>query len=645
VPSPFDAMYQDPVATPPNPKGPRWEDPDVAARGFGDMSGDEQMAEIERANALSNAVNAFEEEENAAALQGVRAPSQFDVAGVAGMRGGKAGSDADSWAKLLMAGGNTPSHANPLHPIRQEFRDTMLGDGSPQHAIGPDGQPMYETRMVEEPVVGADGKPMIDPTNPSGPPLTRMVEKQIPIMEANRGLIGQEEYQTQDLHAAQIGEQMAHANAYAQEAGRQQARIDVMEQKALRDAQRQQDAIKASQLVMSKVSEAADRLNESPDIDPNRYWASQSAGRKAGWAISAGLLGFAGLNPFGALQQAISNDIDAQKANFAQKQAGFAARQGELDSSRSVYQDIRTAIGDEQATDLMMEQARLAQAETAFKAMAVKEGIPPAIAANNLFLTQLQQRNAEITKTLGEMMAKTPERIGGGWKPLLRGPQRTIAMKEYERAAGRADAFDTLAITQGGAAAHDAAAIEAERVKAGVKSEETSKLEYQQRKDYVKDTAPLVEEIRQIKKYKEDYANDIPGFGELGWLGRADMTDAQQSAYRRLVRIVLLRLRPESGAAISDSEIERESGGMIGGEKNEKASMIAEAKESLRNMDEADVRAMLDERLEEAQSRLDYFGRPQDEPEVERVHRGRIAPRAAISGGGGVHQPDVVRRR
>lgn len=341
-------------------------------------------------------------------------------------RSGQAGAAANQIDDLLMQGYNAPSAPNPLRPIREQYADTMLGDGS----------------MITE--LDAQGN----------------------VIQRPSGLVSQEEFQTGQLHAAQVDEQRAHAAAYAQEAGRQQARVDVMEAKAQRDAQRQQDAIKASQLVMSKVTEAADRLNEAPDIDPNRYWASQSAGRKAGWAISAGLLGFAGLNPFGALQQAISNDIDAQKATFAQKQAGFAARQGELDSSRSVYQDIRTAIGDEQATDLMMEQARLAQAETAFKAMQVKEGIPVLSAQSQLFLTQLQQRNAEITKTLGEMLATTPERIGGGFKPLVGGFQRQELLRRSKDLHAREGKLEDKAIDIG-----QAASLQDRRVEGDVRVE------------------------------------------------------------------------------------------------------------------------------------------------------------------------------
>jgi hypothetical protein len=512
------------------------------------------------------------------------APDPYDVGGAVSARGGQIDADAAQIRDLLLAGYNAPSSPNPLRPIREQYAGTMAGDGS----------------MITE------------------------LDGQGNVIQRPNGLIAQEEYQTSMLQSAQVDEQRAHAAAYAQEAGRQQAQIDVMEMKAQRDAQRSQAAIKASQLVMSKVSEASDRLNESADIDPNRYWASQSDGRKAMWAISAGLLGFAGLNPFGALQSAIERDIDAQKATFAQKQAGFSARMDELGASRSVYQDIRTAVQDEQAADLMMEQARLAQAETAFKAMAVKEGIPPAIAQGNLFLTQLQQRNAEITKTLGEMLATTPHRIGGGYRSLVSGPNRRILEGELKELRKRGGDMEMKGIDIGADAAMQdrkiAGDIEVEGAKG--KGGEVAKLEYTQRHNLTKDIEPFVNEVRLIEQFQKEYPNEIPG---IAWgMKPTTITDDQKRAYARLKRIVMVRLRRESGAAIGEEELERD------------------AEEVLGAMDEDDVRNMLEDRRNEAKARIDYFSRAPDEREVEVVNRAKVAPRAPIADGG-VGLPDPVK--
>lgn len=516
---------------------------------------------------LAAAVDLYDQEQLAQERANIAGPpSQFDIAGAAGMRGAAADSEAAAIRQALMQGYNAPSAPNPLHPIREQYAGQM-------------GQ-----------------------------------------------LLGEQDTNYQALHGAQQNEMQAHANAYAQEAGRQEAAIAVQEAKAQRDMERRNEALQKSQLVMSKVTQAADRLNESPDIDPNRYWASQSAGRKFGWGLSAALLGFAGLNPTGALQEAIARDIDAQKANFAQKQAGFGARMEEMGASRSVYQDLREAIGDEQATDMAMEHARLTQAETAFKAMAAKEGIPVAVAEQNVFLNEWRQRRAELERGLAEMMATTPERIGGGFRPAVSGFQRKVlegALKDLDR---RGEKMGELAITQGGAAAGDFTRAQTDLAKAeieagGKKAETKRQHSFEQRKWVAEKVEPYRNEAKLIEEFQAQYANEIPGisFG----LPPTKITDDQKQAYERLKRIVMVRLRRESGAAISDKELENDAAAILNA------------------MDEDDVRNMLNDRLNEARRRIDFYERAPDEEEVDQVNRAKAAPRSAISAGG-TGLPSVV---
>lgn len=461
--SPLDEMYAKapPPAKPtrPPPAAEQWHDPSAgAARDFGGMSGDEQMAAVQREAALANAVKAYEDEQDAIIQQKLRPPSQFDIASGAGMLAGQQDTRGDAWLEQLMATVNSPSSPNPLKPIREQYAGTMgnLLEGQ---------QTNYE-----------------------------------------------------QLHDAQVVEAEAHANAYQQEAARQQAAIDVQEQKAIRDVERRNEALQKSQMVMTKVSAAADRLNESPDIDPNRYWASQSAGRKFGWGISAALLGFAGLNPTGALSEAISRDIDAQKANYAQKQAGFGARMEELGASRSVYQDLREAIGDEQATDMAMESARLAQAETAFKAMAAKEGIPVQVAEQNVFLNEWRQRRAELERGLAELVATTPSRVGGGSRPLLSPLQQKVALAELKDSRGEGNDLRKLAIQQGGQAASDQLKHEADMAKIDAEGGKKDRVNYENRRMIAKETA-VPNRIRELAAdiLKDIAANggDVPGVGSV----------------------------------------------------------------------------------------------------------------------------------
>lgn len=462
--SPLDQMYEAPKPAPVVAKTPpaaqQWHDPSAGSSvDFASLSGDEQMAAIQRETALANSVNEYEREqdEKARANLGVT-PSQFDIAGGAGMLSGQQDARGDVWLEQLFGTVNSPSSPNPLKPIREEYAGQM------------------------------------------------------------GGLLAEQDTNYQGLHAAQQGEMQAHAQAYQQEAARQQAAIDVQEQKAVRDMERRNDALQKSQMVMSKVSAAADRLNESPDIDPNRYWASQSAGRKFGWGISAALLGFAGLNPTGALTEAINRDIDAQKATFAQKQAGFGARMEEMGAQRSVYQDLREAIGDEQATDMAMEHARLGQAESAFKAMAVKEGIPVQVAEQNVFLNEWRQRRVEIERGLSELVAKTPSRIGGGSRPALTPLQQKVALAELKDARGEGNELRKLAITQGGQAAGDKLKHEADMAKIDAEGGKKDRVNYENRRMIAKETA-VPNRIRELAAdiLADVAANngDVPGVGSV----------------------------------------------------------------------------------------------------------------------------------
>jgi hypothetical protein len=198
-----------------------------------------------------------------------------------------------------------------------------------------------------------------------------------------------------------------------------------------------------------------------------------------------------------------------------------------------------------------------------------------------------------------------------------------VAMAELKDSRSQGADLQKLAITQGGEAARQAAGIEGDIAKEQAKgqSPEGQKLEYTQRHNLTKDIEPFVNEARLIERFQREYPNEIPGiaFG----MSPTRITDDQKQAYSRLKRIVMVRLRRESGAAISDPELERD------------------AEEILGAMDEDDVRNMLADRLDEAKARIDYFSRAPDEREVEQVNRAKVAPRAPIADGG-AGLPDVV---
>lgn len=501
--------FEEPLPPPPetyNADRPStWDAPDSPRLTTSDraamLASDEERMAVARAQ-LASAVEREDVEDEQAIRRGL-GPGPMDFAGAAGVASGAAGERGNAYVDALLAQERAPSRPNPLRPIRER----------------------YAGRMGE--------------------------------------LTGIEEEQTAMLGDAQLSEQSMYAQAYEQEAGRQLAQLEVAEAKARRDAARQQAAVSASQLVLAKVSEASDRLNEMPDVDPQRYWKSQSAGRKFLWSIQAALAGFAGLDPFGALNSAIREDIDAQKATFAQRQAGVDARMNELGAYRGVYSDLRQAIVDEQATDLAMEQARLNQAGAAFKAMAIRQGIPVMALQNNIFLTQLQQRNAEIAKTLEELVVRTPERIGGGVRPVLRGPIRKTVERLADRELDEAADLRKLGITTGAGAATQERAIQAdlekERLKGGKQDIQEKRLAITQQNELEKATRDQRDAMAIIDNLLE--LSRSVGGGQPGKFGPLNMPDVlasdEQTAWNTSVSGLRLAVqRWASGAHLSPQQTE-----------------------------------------------------------------------------------------
>lgn len=499
-------------------------------------------------------------------------PNPFDVASLAGLGADRARGEAGQFIDPLLATVTTPSRPNPLRPIREEYQQSTEELGT-------------ESKAAAEQFGAA---------------------------------------RTQQADVA--------ANAYAAEAGRQQAEIDAQERRnAVHEARRQQ-AVNDQRAVMAKVSEATDKVAAAPELDSRRYWNSQSAGRKFLWSIRGGLRGAGGLDPHGALNAAIDRDIEEQKSNFAQRQAVAAARGQEYGMQRSLTDDIRASIGDDVVADAAIRLMRYEQAKLVGQAEMAKAGTDIVEAEGRVFLNELDQKIAAQRMQVAELVAKTPNRIGGGTRPMLRGAIRKTVEDLRKEAAAEGRDLTKLAITEGGQAALKERDVEVARITAdgnarekaieadGKRSETERQHSYTQRKDVTAATEAFVNEAKLIREFQKDYADEIPGIA----FGMAPMqfTDEQKNAYSRLKRIVMVRLRRESGAAISDQELERDAANM------------------LEAMDEDDVRNELANRLSEAESRIDYFERAPDEPEVEQVRRSKVAPRAPLPGGGiGVADP------
>lgn len=426
---------------------------------------------------------------------------------------------------------------------------------------------------------------------------------------------------------AQTYEMDATAQAYEQEAARQSAMIDAQHAKLIRDSQRRDMAIEAERHVFEQIQNASDKLAKTPDDDRGRYWASRKWWQKFAWAISAIADGMRGLDPMAALNSAIEGDIREQQAAREARRGELAAATSQLADVRSIYADLRSSIGDEDATHDAMRIARYEQAKAMLMAEQLRNGIPLQMAMANEGIIELDQKINDTSAALRERLALTPERIGGGTKYVLPADQRARLHKQADAEDAHARALQMKGIDVGaGAATQERAGqieIEKERAKAGQLTEGDKRIAAGERQFVVKETLPYRKEVRLIKQFREGYKNGIPGLvWGLGWQKKLRSDEAIQ-AYERLKRIVVIKLRRESGANTPDSEIEREAGALLDA------------------MDEDDVNNMLDDRLAEAEDAIDQIERGVSEQTNEDVNRARAAPRAPRAAGG-VGLPDVL---
>lgn len=465
---------------------------------------------------LGAEVQAYEDEQTRQAL------SPYDLSAAAGVASGAAGQRGDSYLEDLLSTETLPSRPNPLRPIRERYHRAMAGDGSPVTELDIHGN----------------------------------------VVERQSGLMGQQEFLAEQHGMAQIDEQQAHALSYAQEAGRQQAEIDAAEYRVHQQQMKREQIMHAQQLVMDKLTAASDRVNNAPEIDYDRYWKSQSAGRKFAWGLQAALAGFAGLNPTAALETAINMDVNEQKANHQQRIDGLGARQTEFAAQSSLFQDFRMATGDDEAAELMLRQLRWGQAEAGMKAMAAKEGIPPAILESNILLNEMRQKQAEVAMALDTLLATTPERIGGGTRPLIRGPIRKTM--EALRKEGHAESHDLqkMAIELGGKTALQDRAIAGDIEKENVKSEGRARVA--QQKETSKQAASLAASVKAEQSAVaiiDDLLalSDKSGGGRPGKFGPIEAPDLLSSDDQRnwdlnKSALKLLVQKWASGAHLSDSQ-------------------------------------------------------------------------------------------
>jgi hypothetical protein len=221
------------------------------------------------------------------------------------------------------------------------------------------------------------------------------------------------------------------------------------------------EAQKRTENAYGIAAQATEQLMKAQSIDPGRWWASRTAGQKFAAGLGAVARGLAGGDSMAFINKQIADDIDAQKASFAQKQAALGAAQNQGALARGIYADIRAQTQDEREADEVMRLARLEQAKSQFESIAARSAIPSVMAAQQQFRLQLEQQIADTRFKLGRLAAhnvksrtvavpayrvvKDPE-TGAVYQVPIAGPGQLKAA-EYalkEASASRADARKML---------------------------------------------------------------------------------------------------------------------------------------------------------------------------------------------------------
>lgn len=427
----------------------------------------EQLRADDHDRELAALVAQHDAEQAAAEDEAIRQSlTPMGYAGSVGRRSQEIEAGAIAPGDPLMAEVQMPSRPNPLAPIRRAHGEATMGEGGTLDTL----------------------------------------------RQANVDVVGAEAYG-----------QLAMADAYAREAGAQQAQIDAQQAKLVRDEQRRARAIEAQDHVFTQVQDATDRLLKTPEPDQGRYWASRKVYQKVAWAISAIADGMRGLDPMGALNRAIEQDIGIQRANYAQQQGNLEAAQGQLASARSLYADLRQTIGDEDVAANALRIARYEQAKAMVMAEQMRNGVPLTVAQGSAEIAELDQKIADIRLQTQERIAVTPERIGGGRRPLVQGPLRRTLERREEGSLDEARALRAKAVDLGGDAAQQERAGEqalaVERVKSeGAAAAKHAEGDIEVRKKILENSRDWAAVEQMIDDWEARNTGDVPGTG-LPWTG------------------------------------------------------------------------------------------------------------------------------
>jgi hypothetical protein len=461
--------------------------------------------------------------------------------------------------------------------------------------------------------------------------------------EAQRGIMAGEEAQVQakleserQVEAFRARVSLEDEMVRAGMAAKQQAQDNAVDEGL--------QAVKESQRL---VADAAQKFQRTPAVDPDRYWASRTAKQKFGAVMLGVVKGLLKQDPVGHIQRAIAEDVAAQKSDLDQAQRQFGALGDAYTATRGAYQDIRGAVDDERTADLIYERARLDQAGREFEWWLQKGQVSQLTAAHQTFQAELAQRTANLDLEIAKRTASNPRTYTKVRKTLPK-DLHNLAIRGLEKEQDLG-----VDLIKGGYEQAGKERVESIKNAGGGPTEGDKSRSVDQRKWIAEKTVPYRTELQLINEFQEKYANDIPGVGNRakgaiagaatgfqtgfvpgaiigGIVGAAgggaasELTAEQRDARSALTRIVMVRLRRESGAAIGEGELYRDAERIVDGWTDE------------------DVNRELSARRQEATSNIDYWERAPDMGEVEQYRRANMQDPRALSEQAGVPDPTSI---
>lgn len=365
--------------------------------------------------------------------------------------------------------------------------------------------------------------------------------------------------------------------------------------------QRQQQSVRAHDVAIRNVKEAQ-------EMDPDRFWQEKSTGQKIAIAAAALLTGIGGgwNGDAGAgarfVNDLVGREVAKQKENYARLQNVADLRERQVGEQQSLYAQLMAQMQDERQVDLALENAQIEAVLAEGEAYIQQAGVHTLSAEQAASMNELRQRLADNRMQI-EMMAATNRPTISRTVHALPRAARDVLERGAERMEKRSDRLQGAEMDMRKDAAKGPSESDARQ---------RQKDAFEQKRYIEKETRPYRNELNLIQRYQQEYKDEIPGLvWGLGWKQHLK-TDAEVQAYDRLKRIVMVRLRRESGAAIPPDELEQEAAALVNA------------------MDEDDVRNLLKDRAEEAQFQIDHIERAPAEDAVSEFTRSAPVERAPM---------------